>query len=158
MNNSKKSLIILTIVATLVIVGAGLFVMPQTCGQSASEKEIKSLFDHWNQSLQTGDPQKVTELYAKRSILLPTLSDKVRLTPKEKEDYFRHFLLKKPLAKIDFRQIEIGKDMVVDTGLYTFTFAKTGEKVKARYSFVYKWDGKSWLIVSHHSSLIPADK
>ena len=123
--------------------------------KSASEDEIASLFDRWNQSLQTGDPRKVVSLYAERSILLPTVSSKPRLTPDEKEDYFRHFLEKRPSGKIDLRKIEIGCNMAVDSGLYTFTFAKTGEIVKGRYSFTYRWNGSQWLIVSHHSSAMP---
>lgn len=124
----------------------------------ASEAEIAALFDRWNQALQTGDPIKVVSLYAERSILLPTLSNKPRLTPAEKEDYFRHFLEKRPFGKIDLREIEIGCDMAVDSGLYTFTFAKTGEVASGRYSFTYRWDGSQWLIISHHSSLMPETK
>ncbi|MBM3245369.1 MAG: SgcJ/EcaC family oxidoreductase [Candidatus Omnitrophica bacterium] len=119
------------------------------------EAEIAALFDRWNQALQTGDPRRVTALYAEKSILLPTLSNKPRLTPAEKEDYFRHFLEKRPFGVIDMREIEVGADMAVDSGLYTFTFAKTGEVVKARYSFTYRWDGSQWLIASHHSSVMP---
>jgi uncharacterized protein (TIGR02246 family) len=121
----------------------------------ASKAEIAALFDNWNQALQTGDVRKVVALYAERSILLPTISNKPRLTPAEKEDYFRHFLEKRPSARIDLREIEIGCNMAVDSGLYTFTFAKTGEMVRGRYSFTYRWDGSRWLIVSHHSSLMP---
>lgn len=120
-----------------------------------SEAEIAALFDCWNQALQTGDPRKVSSLYAEKSILLPTLSNQPRLTSVEKEDYFHHFLEKRPSAKIDFREIEIGCDMAVDSGLYTFTFAKTGEVISGRYSFTYRWDGSQWLIISHHSSLLP---
>jgi hypothetical protein len=54
-----------------------------------TEQDIAALFDRWNQSLQTGDPQKVVANYAERSILLPTVSNKPRLTPAEKVDYFR---------------------------------------------------------------------
>ncbi|MCX5679579.1 MAG: DUF4440 domain-containing protein [Candidatus Omnitrophica bacterium] len=111
-----------------------------------SEAEIAALFDRWNQALQIGDTRKVVALYAERSILLPTLSNKPRLTPAEKEEYFCHFLEKRPLAKIDLREIEIGCNMAVDSGLYT------------RYSFTYRWDGSQWLIVSHHSSLMPETK
>ena len=105
--------------------------------------------------MQTGDAGKVTALYAERSILLPTMSNKPRLTAAEKEEYFEHFLEKGPVARIDLRQIEIGCNMAVDSGLYTFTFAKTGEVVSGRYSFTYRWDGARWLIVSHHSSMMP---
>src|SRR3954463_13191347 len=75
--------------------------------KATTEQEIASLFDRWNQSLQTGDPHKVVANYAERSILLPTVSNKPRLTPAEKEDYFLHFLEKRPSGKIDMRFIEI---------------------------------------------------
>jgi hypothetical protein len=39
--------------------------------------------------------------------------------------------------------------------LYTFFFRKTGATVAARYTYAYAWDGKQWLIASHHSSLMP---
>jgi hypothetical protein len=46
----------------------------------------------------------------------------------------------------------------VDAGLYTFTFARTGAVVKARYTYTYHWDGTQWLITSHHSSVMPEKK
>ena len=123
--------------------------------RASNEQEIAALFDRWNRSLQTGDPHQVAANYAERSILLPTVSNKPRLTAAEKEDYFHHFLENKPVGKIDSRIIEIGCNTAVDAGLYTFTFGKTGAQVKARYTYTYKWDGKQWLITSHHSSAMP---
>ncbi len=120
-----------------------------------SEQEIAGLFDRWNRSLQTGDPSKVVANYADRSILLPTVSNKPRLTSAEKEDYFHHFLEDGPTGKIDLHFIERGCNSAVDAGLYTFTFAKTGAVVHARYTFTYRWDGTQWLITSHHSSGMP---
>ncbi len=120
-----------------------------------TEQEIEALFDRWNQSLQSGDPQAVVANYAEHSILLPTLSNKPRLTPAEKTDYFRHFLENGPSGSIDMRQINATAEMAVDTGLYTFRFAKTGTEMKARYSFAYRRFGDQWLIVSHHSSAMP---
>jgi uncharacterized protein (TIGR02246 family) len=126
----------------------------ETC-VSTNEREVSALFDRWNDSLKTGDPQKVVANYATRSVLLPTVSNKPRLTPEEKKDYFDHFLESKPVGKIDSRTIEIGCNTAVDSGLYTFTFGKTGAVVKARYTYTYKWDGTAWLITSHHSSAMP---
>jgi uncharacterized protein (TIGR02246 family) len=122
--------------------------------QAATEKDIASLFDRWNGSLQTGDPKKVVANYAAKSILLPTVSNTPRLTPEAKEDYFAHFLENKPVGKIDSRTIEIDCNTALDAGLYTFTFSD-GSQVKARYTYTYKWNGKQWLITSHHSSAMP---
>lgn len=122
---------------------------------TTSEQEIAALFDRWNQSLQTGDPHKVVANYAAKSVLLATVSNTPRLDAAQKEDYFKHFLENKPFGRIDSRTIEIGCTTAVDAGLYTFTFAKTGAVVKARYTYTYKWDGSQWLITSHHSSAMP---
>ena len=121
---------------------------------AATEKQIASLFDRWNSSLQTGDPKKVVANYATKSVLLPTVSNTPRLTPEAKEDYFKHFLENKPMGKIDSRTITIDCNTAIDTGLYTFTFSN-GDQVKARYTYTYKWNGKRWLITSHHSSAMP---
>jgi hypothetical protein len=129
----------------------------KTC-QATTEREVSALFDRWNQSLQTGDPQKVVANYAQRSILLPTVSNKPRLTPAEKIDYFQHFLEDRPFGRIDSRSIYIGCNSAVDAGLYTFTFAKTGAVVPARYTYTYEWNGSQWLITSHHSSGMPEKK
>ena len=126
--------------------------------KATTEQEIASLFDKWNNSLQTGDPHKVVANYATKSILLPTVSNTPRLTAAEKEDYFHHFLEDKPFGKIDLRAIELGCNTAVDAGLYTFTFAKTGAVVRGRYSYTYRWDGSQWFITSHHSSKMPESK
>jgi len=128
----------------------------QAACQPTSEAEIASLFDRWNASLQSGQPHKVVDNYTSNSVLLPTVSNKVRLTPEEKEDYFHHFMEKKPVGKIDMRKISIDCNTAIDTGLYTFKFGD-GSQVKARYTYTYKWDNgsKKWLITSHHSSGMP---
>ncbi len=122
---------------------------------AATEEDIAALFDRWNTSLQTGDVHKVSANYAPTSLLLPTVSSRPRRTALDKEDYFHHFLENHPVGRIDSREIEIDCNTAIDTGLYTFTFKKTGASVKARYTFTYKWDGKQWLITSHHSSALP---
>ena len=125
---------------------------------AATEEDIAALFHRWNASLQTGEAHKVSANYAPKSVLLPTVSSRPRLTAYDKEDYFHHFLENQPVGHIDSqdsREIEIDCNSAIDTGLYTFTFQKTGAAVKARYTFTYKWDGKQWLITSHHSSALP---
>jgi len=122
---------------------------------NATRDTIAALFDRWNDTLKSGDPKQVVANYAEQSILLPTISNTPRLTPAEKEDYFVQFLQSQPSGVIDLSQIEISGDIAVDSGVYTFTMGASGAVVKARYTFVYKWDGANWLIISHHSSAMP---
>lgn len=129
-----------------------------TACRPIDEAEVARLFDRWNDALKSGDAHKVVANYAEHSILLATLSNKPRITVAEKLDYFEHFLEKKPSGKIDFRFFIPGCNSAVDAGLYTFTMGATGEKVHARYTYTYAWDGHQWLITSHHSSLMPEDK
>jgi conserved hypothetical protein len=117
-------------------------------------EQVAALFDKWNDSLKTGDASKVSENYLSDSVLLPTLSNKVRLTDAERLDYFEHFLEKKPSGKINSRTIRTGCNKAIDSGVYTFTFSDHTE-VKARYTFTYAWDGNDWKISSHHSSAMP---
>ena len=98
-----KSLILIALAGYVILAGsaANAAQAPRTesC-KATTEQEIASLFDRWNQSLQTGDPHKVVANYAERSILLPTVSNKPRLTPAEKEDYFHHFLEDRPSERL----------------------------------------------------------
>jgi uncharacterized protein (TIGR02246 family) len=121
---------------------------------NADNAQIEALFDRWNASLQTGEAKKVADNYLSNAVLLPTVSNQVRLTDAERVDYFEHFLQKKPVGKIDSRTIRIGCNEAIDSGTYTFTFADKTQ-VSARYTFTYAWDGNAWKISSHHSSAMP---
>ncbi|MEA5206356.1 SgcJ/EcaC family oxidoreductase [Enterobacter mori] len=138
----------------LLISGSAWATTPATHCVKADKAEIEALFERWNDSLKTGDAQKVADTYLADSVLLPTLSNRVRLTDAERVDYFEHFLEKKPVGKIDFRTIRIGCNKAIDVGTYTFTFADKTE-VSARYTFTYAWNGNEWKISSHQSSAMP---
>jgi uncharacterized protein (TIGR02246 family) len=153
----KRVLLLLAMVAIPTLSYAEVPQHTEVC-VAASDKDIAALFDRWNESLKTGDPHKVVANYAPKSVLLATVSSKPRFTPAEKEDYFHHFLKNQPEGRIDSRTIELDCNLAIDEGLYSFTFKKTGATVKARYTFTYKWDGKQWLITSHHSSALPTEQ
>jgi len=119
-----------------------------------TEQQVKGLFDRWNASLKTLKPDEVLNNYAPDAILLPTVSNRPRLTQAERRDYFVHFLENKPQGVIDQRVIRLGCNDAIDSGLYTFTMGD-GKKVRARYTFVYNYQNGQWLIVSHHSSAMP---
>lgn len=129
----------------------------QTC-QPVTEKEIASLFDRWNNTLQYGSPSQVARNYIDGGVLLPTVSNRPRVTREGIEDYFVHFQSKKPAGTINSRTIRIGCNMAIDMGIYTFNYGKGGSTT-GRYTYVYEYDKASnkWLIANHHSSALPQD-
>jgi uncharacterized protein (TIGR02246 family) len=125
-----------------------------------TKAQIAGLFDNWNRALKTGDSEKVADLYAKDAVLLPTVSNKVRTNHAEIVDYFDHFLQSKPVGKKVRTIVDVlDKNTAIDTGVYEFTLTDktTGKKsvVEARYTYAYEKIGGRWLIVNHHSSVMP---
>jgi uncharacterized protein (TIGR02246 family) len=125
-----------------------------------STARIAGLFDTWNKALQTRDPEKVADLYAKDAVLLPTVSNKIRTNHAEIVDYFEHFLQNKPVGKKVRTIVDVlDSNSAIDTGIYEFTLTdpRTGAKsvVEARYTYEYEKRGGKWLIVNHHSSKLP---
>jgi uncharacterized protein (TIGR02246 family) len=125
----------------------------QSCAPT-DQQQVAALFDRWNASLATLDPDKVTANYAPDAVLLPTVSNQPRTNPKEIRDYFVKFLKNGPQGSIDQRTIKIGCNVAQDVGTYTFRF-KDGKTVHARYTYVYEWRDGQWLIAHHHSSAMP---
>ncbi|WP_018864186.1 MULTISPECIES: SgcJ/EcaC family oxidoreductase [Thioalkalivibrio] len=123
----------------------------------ATRRLAEELFDAWNDALQTGDARRVTELYADDAVLLPTVSNVPRTNHAEIQDYFEHFLEKKPYGTINTRNVKLGCNKLTDAGTYTFRVSDGNEtqEVPARYTFVYENRDGKWLIVHHHSSMMP---
>ena len=121
---------------------------------AADQRQIAALFDRWNASLATLDPDKVVANYAPDAVLLPTVSNQPRTDPQQIRDYFVKFLKSGPQGRIDERTIKIGCNVAQDVGTYTFRF-KDGKSVHARYTYVYEWVDGQWLIAHHHSSAMP---
>ncbi len=119
---------------------------------------IATLFDSWNLSLASLDPDVVAQRYWPDAVLLPTVSNTPRTSTAMIRDYFVHFLEKRPRGRIDSRTIQIGCNIAIDMGTYTFSvMAPTGaiSEVAARYTFVYSYHDGAWKIAHHHSSAMP---
>jgi len=124
----------------------------------STKSEISDQFVMWNDALQTGNPDNVVACYAADAILLPTVSAKVRHNHDEIRDYFAHFLSKKPNGRITEQNIRIYDNIAINSGLYTFSLMDDGghTDVDARFTFVYRKYEDGWLIIEHHSSILPA--
>ncbi|KQX56275.1 MULTISPECIES: SgcJ/EcaC family oxidoreductase [unclassified Streptomyces] len=127
-----------------------------------TEREIAGLFDRWNAALRTGDAEKVTERYAEDAVLLPTASPRIRTDHAAITDYFEHFLRNSPRGeKLRSEITVLDENSALDAGLYRFHLTDPGtgatRAVDARYTYVYEKRGGDWLIVNHHSSVLPAE-
>jgi len=120
-----------------------------------SEGQVRALFYLWNDALATGDSRIVAKRYSSDPLLLPTVSDKPRTDYDSIKDYFDNFLTKAPQGIILDGHITIGNGWARDAGIYEFTMGTTGDKVKARYTFVYVYEHGQWKISHHHSSVMP---
>ncbi len=123
-------------------------------------QEVSAFLTQWTDALKTKNPDIMTSLYADNAVLLPTLSNQPRMNHQTMRAYFVEFLKKKPVASINQTFINLGCNWASNTGIYTFQLTDEKEpnktkKAKARFSYVYeKVDGK-WLIINHHSSVMP---
>ncbi|MGE4351406.1 MAG: nuclear transport factor 2 family protein [Bdellovibrionales bacterium] len=122
-------------------------------------EEVKEALNVWLKAVASGGPDGVMTLYMDNAVLLPTLSGVVCDTPAKRLDYFKVFTANENLqGTIDEIHTRVYGDIAINTGHYTFTFKKDGQDVTApaRFSFVYKKTQLGWMIVDHHSSLVPA--
>ena len=86
--------------------------------EAATEAEVRSLFELWNQALATGDSRIVASRYAAEPVLLATVSDQPRTDFDSVKDYFDAFLLKQPQGKILDGKVTIGNGFASDAGIY----------------------------------------
>ena len=147
-------------ISAVAILGSALAQAPSTMTCAPiNQQEVAALFDRWNASLATHDADKVTANYAPDAVLLPTVSNQPRTNSAEIKDYFVHFLERNPQGTIDPRTIRIGCNTASDVGTYTFRLSGktpgTTDILKARYSFDYELRDGKWVIVNHHSSMMP---
>jgi uncharacterized protein (TIGR02246 family) len=128
---------------------------------NASATDVASWFDQWNLTLASLNAEQVTQRYWQDAVLLPTSSNTPRTTPAMLREYFQHFLKKHPRARIDSRTINVGCNLALDLGTYTFALmdglGHTSEAA-GRYTFVYQYRGGAWKILHHHSSAMPEAK
>ncbi|MET9227761.1 SgcJ/EcaC family oxidoreductase [Lentzea sp. NPDC003310] len=125
---------------------------------SAHHPTASQLFDRWNASLATGNPETVADQYARDAVLLPTVAGHVHDTRAEIVQYFEGFLALQPRGTlVETKQRSLGGKALVLSGLYDFVLVRGGtpETVQARVTFVFEKRGRDWKIVEHHSSKKP---
>jgi uncharacterized protein (TIGR02246 family) len=131
---------------------------PGSCAAVAPEL-VDSLFQHWAELVNAGDPEAVADLYAADALLLPTLSARTRHSHGAIADYFSGFATRHPQAEVVEHSVYAACNQLVDAGLYRFRFPAANSapetSLEARYTLVYGFNGQQWQLLHHHSSLLP---
>lgn len=115
---------------------------------------ILDLFYLWARAVERRDLEAVLGLYAPNAVLVPTLSNKLRVDRDGLRDYFVTFLAKAPRPTLDEPHITWYGDTPTNSGVYTFRFGASDVPTPARYTFVYQLSSPTPLIVQHHSSVL----
>lgn len=135
------------------------FSSDQSVHQGDMEKIARKNFYSWVESLKTKDPQKVANLYHDELSFLPTVSDEFKKGKGGAEEYFIHFLQKKPKGSLVKDETKVLTcEIYLHSGFYDFEIeGDQGERiiVEARFSFLWILDNGEWKIIHHHSSEKP---
>lgn len=150
----KKNILCIAFISAMLLMTAAF-------GAAEEEQQIRKSYYQWVRAMETakGNPAPVVSLYAPKAVLLATLSPLPLTSPEELERYFEKLTANKNL-KIETKQmlLQFFPDIAIVSGIYVFNFTDKNNKpvsLEARFSFVYHESQGKWLIVNHHSSLIP---
>ena len=107
----------------------------------------------WIENIRSNDANKVTDLYHKKALLLGTFSNIERSGQGLILDYFNNLLKSQVDVEIITKHEYKSESIATSSGLYNFIL--NGEKIEARFSFVFLKTKENWKILSHHSSILP---
>jgi uncharacterized protein (TIGR02246 family) len=112
----------------------------------------------WGNAFSAEHPGTILSFYADDAVLWGTLSPTRRENRAAIRNYFEQVFTFTE-RKVTFHDplIRVYANMAINTGPYTFSWVKDGqaETIPARYSFIYVKRDERWLIVDHHSSIMP---
>lgn len=142
--------------------------MPTPKPDELDAASVTAAVQAWISAFNEHDSAGVSGLYAAEAVLWGTLSAEIMTSADAVRAYFeRTFQFNPPpTVSLGMNLVRVFGDTAVASGDYTLEFLIAGQshRMPARFSFTYRLDGgepghktgEKWLIVDHHSSLVPA--
>lgn len=125
---------------------------------NVGKDQVAAATTAWRAAYDSRDPARITAIYDSDAVLWGTTAKTVASNPTAIAEYFKD-ARKRPTATVDFgaQHIRVYGDVAVNTGYYTFSEIRDGQKVSrpARFTMVFRNRDGKWLIVAHHSSRVP---
>jgi uncharacterized protein (TIGR02246 family) len=126
----------------------------------AAQKEVIAATAAWAEAFNTREAQRIAALYADDAVFWGTISPTIRTTPEAVLEYFTNSTTKRPNLRISIgeQHVRVLGDTAVNSGYYTSRNVQDGQQIitPMRFTFVFHRRGGRWMIVSHHSSRMPA--
>src|ERR1700675_2864817 len=144
----------LALVASLLILGVPSLTL------AGPKEEVAGATQAWIDAMSSHNAERVVALYDPEAVLWGTRSPTLRDQPATVREYFNILSTVPPSYKVVIgeQRIRVYGDMAINTATYTFSEDRAGQAVirPARFSLVYRNRGGRWLIMDHHSSVVPA--
>ena len=115
----------------------------------------------WQQAVDARNPKAIAALYDHDTHFYPTFNDEITT----REGLYQYFvtLSKKQQLKVVYDQESprVYGNVGVNSGMYTFSYLDPHVhhvmSVPARFTFIYIKENGHWMIVEHHSSVLPVN-
>lgn len=124
---------------------------------TSQKQSVMQAGNAWAAAINARNAQQITALYDPHAYLYATfqnLLDNQQAIYKYFKKLVAHQNLKVKFIK---EHIRLYGETAINSGLYDFSYDENGKHVDvpARYTFVYAETPKGWMIVDHHSSVLP---
>ncbi len=119
-------------------------------------KQVPTILSDWASSIRANNSSEMVNFYTQNAVLVGTYSQPLEVGLEQIREYFEMFLDRDSIScKILDNVNQEFADVIISSGVYEFKV--DGQKVVARYSYVFKMINNRFRIVNHHSSELVAE-
>ena len=126
--------------------------------EQSSNDQIAVATKAWQTAYDSRDPKGIVSMYDTDAVLWGTTAKTIALNPAAVWEYFKD-AASRPNARVVIgeQHIRVYGETAFNSGYYTFTDVREGQVVPrpARFTLVFHSKAGKWLVVAHHSSVMP---
>jgi uncharacterized protein (TIGR02246 family) len=123
------------------------------------EASVRAATEAWISNFNASDLPGMAALYDAQAHLWGTTSPVLIVSPDGIAGYFQTVFALQPAPGMALNEVRVRLygDTAISTGGYTLALGAAAQRraIPARFSFVYRRTAGRWLIVDHHSSVMP---
>lgn len=145
----------------LAVLSAALLLASVPSAARADDRaDVEAATARWIDAFNRRDIDAIVALYASDAVFLGTSSPVLRTSPALVREYFDGLKRLGPDARqvLGEHRVQLFGDVAVSSGFYALHRLQDGKATEspARFTFVYQRRAGRWVIVTHHSSALPA--